>query len=88
MVDALGDIPEVLGSRLRNPPSLLAGGNVLADTIATTDKPESEIRLVVLSVERITNRLVAPLSAIMIEPTAKNPLLLLEHTRDMEIEWI
>ena len=89
LVDALGDIPEVLSSRLQDLPSLLGGGNVLADTIVMTDKPESETLLVVLSVERIASRLVAPASDATALPSAEEMLLLLEnakHSKDHEAE--
>lgn len=80
VVDALGDIPEVLKSRLQELPSLLGGGNVLADTIVMTDRPESETLLVVLSVERIAGRLVAPPLQAGVLPSAEEILSLLENT--------
>jgi chemotaxis signal transduction protein len=59
LADGLGEIPEVLASRLQPLPGLLAGGNVLAEAIVGTDAPGEEHLLVVLSVERIAQRLVA-----------------------------
>ncbi|MEW6163822.1 MAG: chemotaxis protein CheW [Pseudomonadota bacterium] len=59
LADGLGEIPEVLASRLRAMPGLLAGGNVLAEAIVGTDAPGEEHLLVVLSVERIAQRLQA-----------------------------
>ncbi len=59
LVDELGEIPEVLESRLQMIPEFIAGGNVLADTIVMTDKPEKETLLIVLSVNRIATRLVS-----------------------------
>ncbi|WP_051228896.1 chemotaxis protein CheW [Paludibacterium yongneupense] len=79
LVDALGDIPEVLSSRMQDLPSLLGGGNVLADTIVMTDKPESETLLVVLSVERIAARLVAPVPDAGLIPSDGEILSLLEN---------
>ena len=57
LADGLGEIPEVLATRLRPMPGLLAGGNVLAEAIVGTDTPGEEHLLVVLSVERIAQRL-------------------------------
>ncbi|WP_153109843.1 chemotaxis protein CheW [Propionivibrio limicola] len=58
LVDGLGEIPEVCASRLQALPDLLAGGNLLADSIVMTDVPEKETLLVVLGVDRIAARLV------------------------------
>ncbi len=57
LADGLGEIPEVLASRLRTLPGLLAGGNVLADAIVSTDSPKDEQLLMVLSVDRLATRL-------------------------------
>lgn len=59
LADGLGEIPEVLATRLQPLPGLLAGGNVLAEAIVGTDAPGDEHLLVVLSVERIATRLLA-----------------------------
>ena len=59
LVDDLGEIPEVSASRLQILPEFIAGGNVLADTILMTDKPDAETLLIVLSVNRIATRLVS-----------------------------
>ncbi|MCX8017502.1 MAG: chemotaxis protein CheW, partial [Rhodocyclaceae bacterium] len=59
LADGLGEIPEVLASRLQPLPGLLAGGNVLAEAIVSTDTPGEETLLVILSVERIAARLLA-----------------------------
>lgn len=59
LADGLGEIPEILASRLQALPGLLAGGNVLAEAIVSSDSPEKEKLLVVLGVDRIANRLVA-----------------------------
>lgn len=59
LADGLGEIPEVLATRLQTMPGLLAGGNVLAEAIVGTDTPGDEHLLVVLSVERIAQRLLA-----------------------------
>ena len=59
LVDDLGEIPEVSASRLQILPEFIAGGNVLADTIVMTDKPDAETLLIVLSVSRIATRLVS-----------------------------
>ena len=58
LVDGLGEIPEILVSRLQALPALLAGGNVLAEAVVTSESPEKEKLLVVLSVDRIASRLV------------------------------
>ncbi len=58
VADGLGEIPEILAARLQALPGLLAGGNVLAEAIVSSDSPEKEKLLVVLSVERIASRLV------------------------------
>lgn len=55
VVDRLGDIPEVLASRLSPVPPMLAGGNVLAD--ALLDCGESSSLLLVLGVRQIADRL-------------------------------
>lgn len=57
LADDLGEIPEVLLSRIQALPTLIAGGNVLAESIVMTDKPEAETLLVILGVERIAARL-------------------------------
>ncbi len=88
LVDALGDIPEVLSSRLQELPSLLGGSDVLGDTIIMTDKPESETLLVVLSVERIASRLVAPNPDEVALPNAEEILSLLERVSEAEGEPI
>jgi len=59
LADGLGEIPEVLATRLKPLPPLLAGGNVLGEAIVSTDNPGKEHLLVVLSVERIAMRLLA-----------------------------
>lgn len=59
LADGLGEIPEVLKSRLQPLPGLLAGGNVLAESIVSTESRDKENLLVVLSVDRIASRLVA-----------------------------
>lgn len=59
LADGLGEIPEVLASRLKPLPSLLAGGNVLGEAIVSTDNPGEEHLLVVLGVDRIAMRLQA-----------------------------
>lgn len=59
LADGLGEIPEVLVSRLQPMPGLLAGGNVLAEAIVSTESARKENLLVVLSVDRIAARLVA-----------------------------
>ena len=53
-----GDFLLVVAARLQALPGLLAGGNVLAEAIVSSDSPEKEKLLVVLSVERIASRLV------------------------------
>jgi chemotaxis signal transduction protein len=59
LADGLGEIPEVSAARLQPLPGLLAGGNVLAEAIVGTETPGEEHLLVVLSVERIAQRLLA-----------------------------
>lgn len=59
LADGLGEIPEVLATRLKPLPSLLAGGNVLGEAIVSTDNPGEEHLLVVLGVDRIAMRLLA-----------------------------
>lgn len=63
LADDLGEIPEVFKSRLQILPPYIAGGNVLAESIVMTDKPESETLLIVLSIERIASRLAASADA-------------------------
>ena len=58
LADGLGEIPEVAVSRLQPLPPMLAGGNVLAEAIVSTDAPQDEHLLLVLSVDRIAARLV------------------------------
>ncbi|WP_153116797.1 chemotaxis protein CheW [Rhodocyclus tenuis] len=57
LADGLGEIPEVALSRLRPLPGMLAGGNVLAEAIISTETPEKEQLLLVLGAERIAMRL-------------------------------
>lgn len=57
LADGLGEIPEVAISRLRPLPGMLAGGNVLAEAIVSTDTPDKEQLLLVLGAERIATRL-------------------------------
>ncbi len=59
LADGLGEIPEVLATRLKPLPGLLAGGNVLGEAIVSTDNPGEEHLLVVLGVDRIAMRLLA-----------------------------
>lgn len=59
LVDGLGEIPEIAISRLQALPGMLAGGNVLAESIVGTDAPDKEHLLIVLSAERIIARLLA-----------------------------
>ena len=59
LVDGLGEIPEIAISRLQALPAMLAGGNVLAESIVGTDAPDKEHLLIVLSAERIIARLLA-----------------------------
>lgn len=59
LVDGLGEIPEIAISRLQALPGMLAGGNVLAESIVGTDAPDKEHLLLVLSAERIIARLLA-----------------------------
>lgn len=59
LVDGLGEIPEIAISRLQALPAMLAGGNVLAESIVGTDAPDKEHLLIVLSAERIVARLLA-----------------------------
>ncbi len=61
LADGLGEIPEVLATRLKPLPGLLAGGNVLGEAIVSTDNPGEEHLLVVLGVERIAGRLMTAL---------------------------
>jgi chemotaxis signal transduction protein len=70
LADGLGEIPEILLSRLQALPGLLAGGNVLAEAIVGTESPQKENLLVVLSVDRIAARLLAVIG----EPPAAIPL--------------
>jgi chemotaxis signal transduction protein len=58
LADGLGEIPEVLESRLQPLPGMLAGGNVLAEAIVGTESPDKENLLLVLGVDRIAARLV------------------------------
>jgi chemotaxis signal transduction protein len=58
LADGLGEIPEVLESRLQPLPGMLAGGNVLAEAIVSTESPDKENLLLVLGVDRIAARLV------------------------------
>jgi chemotaxis signal transduction protein len=62
LADGLGEIPEVLASRLQPLPGMLAGGNVLAEAIVGTEAPGEEHLLVVLSVDRIAARLLTAYS--------------------------
>lgn len=59
LADGLGEMPEVHLSRLQELPNLLAGGNVLAESIVVVESSQKENLLVVLSVNRIASRLVA-----------------------------
>ncbi len=58
LADGLGEIPEVAAARLRPLPPMLAGGNVLAESIVSTESPKDEHLLLVLGVDRIAARLV------------------------------
>ncbi|WP_341929373.1 chemotaxis protein CheW [Methyloversatilis discipulorum] len=57
LADALGDIPEVSTARLRQIPAMLAGGNVLGESVLGGSGDGDEALLLVLGVERIVNRL-------------------------------
>jgi chemotaxis signal transduction protein len=57
LADALGDIPEVSTGRLRPIPAMLAGGNVLGESVLGGSGEGDEALLLVLGVERIVHRL-------------------------------
>lgn len=57
LADGLGEIPEVAHERLQALPAMLAGGNVLGESIVTPSDTDKEHLLLVLGVERIAARL-------------------------------
>jgi len=57
IADVLGEIPEVLESRLNTLPAVLGGGALLADAAIAPDKPGEECLLLVLSNERLSQKL-------------------------------
>lgn len=76
LADGLGDIPEVSLARVQPLPSMLVGGNVLAEAVLGTEAPGDKQLLVVLSADRIAARLLqayteleAPLPALEVLPT-------------------
>ena len=62
IADALGDIPEVLESRLNALPAVLGGGALLADAAIAPDKPGEECLLLVLSSERLAQKLASSMA--------------------------
>ena len=63
IADALGDIPEVHESRLNALPAVLGGGALLADAAIAPDKPDAECLLLVLSNERLAQKLASGMAA-------------------------
>ncbi|MGZ8160239.1 MAG: chemotaxis protein CheW [Methylobacter sp.] len=59
IADVLGEIPEVLESRLNSLPAVLGGGALLADAAIAPEKPGEECLLLVLSNERLSQKLAA-----------------------------
>lgn len=57
IADALGDIPEISETRLCELPYFIAGGALLADSAIAPDNADSENLLLVLSAERLANKL-------------------------------
>lgn len=57
IADALGEIPEVLETRLNALPAVLGGGALLADAAIAPDKPDEQCLLLVLSCERLAQKL-------------------------------
>ena len=85
LADGLGEIPEVLSARLQPLPGLLAGGNVLAETIVSTESPDKENLLVVLSVDRIASRLVAAVGEPAIAPDSRREVTPPSNTTEQEV---
>ncbi len=57
IADVLGEIPEVLESRLNTLPAVLGGGAMLADAAIAPEDPSEECLLLVLSNERLAQKL-------------------------------
>lgn len=57
IADVLGEIPEVLESRLNTLPAVLGGGALLADAAIAPENPGEECLLLVLSNERLAQKL-------------------------------
>jgi chemotaxis signal transduction protein len=57
IADVLGEIPEVLESRLNTLPAVLGGGALLADAAIAPENPGEECLLLVLSNERLSQKL-------------------------------
>lgn len=62
IADVLGEIPEILESRLNTLPAVLGGGALLADAAIAPDNPGEECLLLVLSNERLAQKLAASMT--------------------------
>lgn len=63
IADVLGEIPEVFESRLNTLPAVLGGGALLADAAIAPEKPDEECLLLVLSNERLSQKLASSMMA-------------------------
>ncbi|MFI3118390.1 MAG: chemotaxis protein CheW [Methylococcaceae bacterium] len=63
IADVLGEIPEILESRLNSLPAVVGGGSLLADAAIATENPGEECLLLVLSNERLAQKLASNMMA-------------------------
>lgn len=63
IADVLGEIPEILESRLNTLPAVLGGGALLADAAIAPEKTDEECLLLVLSNERLSQKLASSMMA-------------------------
>ncbi|MGZ5599964.1 MAG: chemotaxis protein CheW [Methylobacter sp.] len=63
IADVLGEIPEVLESRLNSLPAVIGGGALLADAAIAPENPDEECLLLVLSNERLSQKLASNMMA-------------------------
>jgi len=57
IADGLGEIPEIFESRLNTLPTVLGGSTLLADTAVARDNADEQSLLLVLSCERLAQKL-------------------------------
>ncbi|WP_333876694.1 chemotaxis protein CheW [Methylobacter sp.] len=77
IADALGEIPEVHESRMNTLPAVIGGGALLADAAIAPDKPDEECLLLVLSSERLAQKLASS----MTEPSLATPRNVIDHKK-------